>query len=71
MIGPVRIGDTSTLNGTWQVLYHLFNLCKWGLDSYRPWFEREVIGWAKKRTGKEDEIPAPEAAEPKTPRRDA
>ncbi|KAL9025768.1 MAG: hypothetical protein Q9196_005465 [Gyalolechia fulgens] len=67
MIGPVRIGDTSTLNGTWQVLYHLFNLCRWGLDSYRPWFKREVIGWAKKRTGKEDEIPTEEAADPRTP----
>ncbi|KAI4280052.1 MAG: hypothetical protein L6R38_004754 [Xanthoria sp. 2 TBL-2021] len=71
MIGPVRIGDTSTLNGTWQVLYHLFDLCKWALDSYRPWFEREVIGWAKKRTGKEDDVPTEEATDPKTPRRDA
>ncbi|KAL8904761.1 MAG: hypothetical protein Q9207_003055 [Kuettlingeria erythrocarpa] len=51
MCGPIPIGNTSTLEGTWQIYYQLMLLVEWGTTVYRKWFEKEVLGWARTRIG--------------------
>lgn len=51
MCGPIPIGNTSTLEGTWQIYYQLMLLVEWGTTVYRGWFEKEVLGWARTRIG--------------------
>ena len=46
MLGPLPMGNTSTLGGIWQVVHQLYALVQWGRTDYRAWFEREVMGWA-------------------------
>ncbi|KAL8778277.1 MAG: hypothetical protein Q9213_007485 [Squamulea squamosa] len=55
MLGPIDIGNTPTLKGTWQIYYQLLNLIDWGCGDYRRWFEKEVLGWTKRATGFEEE----------------
>ncbi|KAL8758686.1 MAG: hypothetical protein Q9184_003855 [Pyrenodesmia sp. 2 TL-2023] len=52
MCGPIPIGSTATVEGTWKIYYQLMLLVEWGMTVYRTWFEKEVLGWARARIGK-------------------
>lgn len=55
MLGPIEMGNTRTLKGTWQIYHQVLNLNDWGREEYRRWFEKEVLGWAKRATGVEED----------------
>ena len=47
-MGPMPMGDTSDLNGLWQIVHRLLILIEWGKNEYSQWFQDNVMSWAKK-----------------------
>ena len=48
MMGPIRMGNTSDLNGLWEIVHRLHILIEWGANEYRQWFQDNVMRWARK-----------------------
>ena len=47
-MGPYDLGNTKSIQGTWQILYKLDVILRWGENEYRAWFEAEVMTkWTK------------------------
>lgn len=42
-LGPTRIGDTISLEGIFRLLHVLVILTQWGLNVYKPWFEKHIL----------------------------
>ena len=49
MMGPSCLGSTRTINGTYEILYKLDILARWGTETYRAWFRDSVLGWFRNR----------------------
>ncbi|KAL8942014.1 MAG: hypothetical protein Q9216_001904 [Gyalolechia sp. 2 TL-2023] len=47
MLGPFNMGNTSTLNDIWIILYRLKVLFDWGATTYRGWFDEHILKWAE------------------------
>lgn len=47
MTGPVHMGNTSDLNGLWQIVHRLHILVEWGANEYSQWFQDNIIRWAR------------------------
>ena len=48
LMGPVSIGNTIDVQGTFEILQYLCQCADWGLKEYRAWFEKEILrryGW--------------------------
>ena len=44
LVGDLMLGETGSVAGVYQVIAALRRLAQWANGSYRPWFEREVLG---------------------------
>ena len=42
-VGPIEMGKTTSLRGCFTLLAFLADMAEWGLGTYRPWFEREIL----------------------------
>ena len=42
-VGPIKMGDTTSLKSCFTLLTFLAGIAEWGLGTYRPWFEREIL----------------------------
>ncbi|KAK0510854.1 hypothetical protein JMJ35_006406 [Cladonia borealis] len=52
MMGPSRLGSTRDINSTYEILYKLEIFAKWGTETFRPWFQKSMLGWFRAlRTG--------------------
>ncbi|KAI4285068.1 MAG: hypothetical protein L6R35_004741 [Caloplaca aegaea] len=50
MWGPFPMGSTTTLLGTWQIVFQLNALIEWGTTTYSKHFQKTVMeGWAQER----------------------
>lgn len=47
MMGPFTMGNTSSIRDTWEILYKLDAILRWGEKDYRAWFEKQVLKRAK------------------------
>jgi len=51
-MGPINIGNTTTLNGTYEIIYKPNILTDWGTQEYNSWFTKHTVGWCKARAAK-------------------
>ncbi len=51
MMGPSRLGSTRDISGTYEILYKLEILARWGTEIYRAWFQDSILGWFRNRIG--------------------
>ena len=52
LMGPVPIGNTTGIQGVFQILQYLCKCADWGLKEYREWFEKEILtkyGWEQEK----------------------
>lgn len=42
-VGPLDMGSTKSVEGTFKILGILCSLVGWGLSDYRAWFEEEIL----------------------------
>ena len=49
MMGPSRLGSTRDINGTYEILYKLEILTRWGTKTFRTWFQNSILGWFRDR----------------------
>ena len=42
-VGPVSMGDTSSLQGCFQILDTLCRCVEWGVGIYKAWFREEIL----------------------------
>lgn len=47
MMGPIAMGTTSTVRDTFEIVYKLYVLLKWGKTHYEPWFKKHILQWCK------------------------
>ena len=47
MMGPLEMGSTKTVKGTFEIASKLYILMKWGLSEYKSWFKRHILKWCK------------------------
>lgn len=47
MMGPVSMGSTRNVNGTFEIAYKLYVLMKWGKTDYETWFKKHLLTWCK------------------------
>ena len=51
MMGPLRLGSTMDINGTYEILYKLQIIARWGTETFRPWFRKSSLGWSERLAG--------------------
>ncbi|KAI4118160.1 MAG: hypothetical protein LQ341_007633 [Variospora aurantia] len=49
LIGPQPFGSTADIAGTWEILYRLNILIRWGIGKYQEWFNKHILGWAREQ----------------------
>ena len=49
MMGPSRLGSTEDINGTYEILYKLEVLARWGIKTFRPWVQGSILPWFRGR----------------------
>ena len=42
-VGPVKMGDTTSLRSCFKLMAFLAGMAEWGLGAYRDWFEKEIL----------------------------
>ena len=47
MMGPLHMGSTTTIRGTFEIVYKLYVLMKWGITDYEPWFKKHILTWCR------------------------
>ena len=47
MTGPLSMGSTKTVNGTFEIAYKLYILMKWGKTDYETWFKKHILTWCQ------------------------
>ena len=47
MMGPLSLGSTQTVNGTFEIAYKLYILMKWGVTDYEAWFKKHILTWCQ------------------------
>ena len=47
MMGPLSMGSTRTINGTFEIVYKLYILMKWGKTDYEVWFKKHILTWCQ------------------------
>ena len=47
MMGPLSMGSTKNINGTFEIVYKLYILMKWAKTDYKAWFEEHLLTWCK------------------------
>ena len=45
LIKELYLGDTDSVAGVYQVVAAIRRIAQWINDDYRPWFEKEVLGF--------------------------
>ena len=50
-VGPIKMGNTTSLRGCFTLLTFLAGIAGWGLGTYRPWFEREILDFHRPGNG--------------------
>ena len=43
-LGPTSIGSTITVQDTFRLLHILCAVMKWGLEVYKPWVDKDIVG---------------------------
>lgn len=46
MIGPFEMGNPKNISGTWEIVYKLDVVLRWGITEYKQWFNGIVLGQA-------------------------
>lgn len=49
MMGSLSMGSTETVRGTFEILYKLYILMRWGKTDYEAWFKKYVLTWCQNR----------------------
>ncbi|KAL8920428.1 MAG: hypothetical protein Q9172_004500 [Xanthocarpia lactea] len=44
---PLRFGSTEDIAGTFEIIYKLNILVQWGLNQYKAWFDKYILGWLR------------------------
>ncbi|KAL8856241.1 MAG: hypothetical protein Q9178_007158 [Gyalolechia marmorata] len=44
---PLRFGSTEDIAGTFEIIYKLNILLQWGLNQYKAWFDKYILGWLR------------------------
>ena len=47
MMGPLSMGSTKSVNGTFEIAYKLYILMKWGKTDYEAWFKEHILTWCQ------------------------
>lgn len=47
MMGPLSMGSTKTVNGTFEIAYKLYILMTWGKTDYEAWFKENILTWCR------------------------
>lgn len=51
MMGPLRMGSTANIQGTYEIVYRLHKLIVWGTTVYRKWFKEKILPWCREKSG--------------------
>ena len=55
MMGPISLEDTGSRLGVFRILFSLEYFAVWGVQIWKPWFNRTVMDWMRGKSGEESE----------------
>ena len=51
MMGPLEMGSTKTVKGTFEIVWKLYILMQWGSTEYKAWFQKHILNWCRHKAG--------------------